>query len=184
MDSVNVSAAKPKIAGAIFAAPLGTVLPTDAVTALTAEYLPLGYVSKDGVRNTNTATSESVTAWGGDTVLDGQTDKPDSFKLTLIEALNVNVLKFVYGDKNVTGTLKDGIKVTANRDESVQRVLVIDMILNNAVKRIVIPRAKITEVDEIVYQDGAPIGYGTKLSAYPDTSGTTHYEYIKGNSEA
>ena len=74
--------------------------------------------------------------------------------------------------------------MTANRDESVQRVLVIDMILNNAVKRIVIPRAKITEVDEIVYQDGAPIGYGTKLSAYPDTSGTTHYEYIKGNSEA
>ena len=108
MDSVNVSAAKPKIAGAIFAAPLGTALPTDAVTALTAEYLPLGYVSKDGVRNTNTATSESVTAWGGDTVLDGQTDKPDSFKLTLIEALNVNVLKFVYGDKNVTGTLKEG----------------------------------------------------------------------------
>ena len=122
--------------------------------------------------------------WGGDTVLDGQTDKPDSFKLTLIEAMNVNVLKFVYGDKNVTGTLKDGIKVTANREEAVQRVLVIDMILKDAVKRIVIPRAKISEVDEIIYKDGAAIGYGTKLTAYPDESGSTHYEYIKGNESA
>ena len=180
MDSANVSAAKPKTAGAVFAAPLGTALPTDAVTALSAEYLPLGYVSKDGVSNTNSPSSESVTAWGGDTVLDGQTEKPDSFKFTLIEALNVNVLKFVYGYKNVTGTLKDGIKVTANRDEAAQRVLVIDMILKDAVKRIVIPRAKISEVDEILYRDGAAIGYGTKLTAYPDANGGTHYEYIKG----
>lgn len=184
MDSVNVSAAKPKTTGAVFAAPLGTALPTDAVTALAAAYMPLGYVSKDGVTNTNSPSSESVKAWGGDTVLDGQTDKPDTFKLTLIEALSVNVLKFVYGDKNVTGTLKDGIVVTANRDEAVQRVLVIDMILKDAVKRIVIPRAKITEVDEIIYKDGAAIGYGTKLSAYPDTSGSTHYEYIKGTGAA
>jgi hypothetical protein len=180
MDSANVSAAKPAVTGAVHVAPLGTELPTDAVTKLSAAYLPLGYVSKDGVSNTNSPSSESVTAWGGDTVLDSQTDKPDSFKFTLIEALDVNVLKFVYGDKNVTGTLKDGIKVTANRDEAVQRVLVVDMILKGAVKRIVIPRAKIAEVDEIAYKDGAAIGYGTKLTAYPDTAGSTHYEYIKG----
>ena len=180
MDSANVSAAKPKTTGAVFAAPLGTALPTDAVTALAAAYLPMGYVSKDGVSNTNSPSSESTTAWGGDVVLDSQTEKPDNFKFTLIEALNVNVLKFVYGDKNVKGDLKSGIEVKANRDEAVQRVLVVDMILKDAVKRIVIPRAKITEVDDIVYQEGKAVGYGTKLAAYPDASGQTHYEYIKG----
>lgn len=184
MDSAKVSGAKPQVAGAIAVAPLGTAVPTDAVTALAETYKKLGYVSKDGVTNANSPTGESVTAWGGDTVLDDQTAKPDSFKFTLIEALNVEVLKFVYGDKNVTGTLETGIAVKANREEAPQRVLVVDMILKGAVKRIVIPRAKITEVDEIVYQEGKAIGYGTKLTAYPDASGQTHYEYIKATASS
>lgn len=183
MESLNVTAAKPSVAGAVFVAPLGTELPTDATTKLTDAYKSLGYVSKDGLSNANSPSSEAVSAWGGDTVLDGQTDKPDSFKFTLIEALNPEVLKFVYGDKNVTGTLKDGIKVVANREEAKQRVIVVDMVMKNAVKRVVIPRAKITDVDEIVYAEGKAVGYGTKLSANPDKDGNTHYEYIKGTEE-
>ena len=179
MESAYVSGAKPEVAGAIAVAPLGTALPTDAVSKIGDAFKKLGYVSSDGVTNANSPTSESVTAWGGDTVLDGQTAKPDSFKFTLIEALNVEVLKFVYGDNNVTGSLADGITVKANRDEAKQRVLVVDMILKDAVKLIVIPRAKITEVDEIAYQEGKAIGYGTKVTAYPDSTGQTHYEYLK-----
>lgn len=181
MESANVSAAKPKTAGAVFTAPLGTDLPTDAVTALAAAYLPLGHVSEEGVKNANSPSSNQVKAWGGDVVLDSQTDKSDHFHMTLIEALNVNVLKLVYGDKNVTGTLSAGIHVTANRDEAEQRVIVVDMVLKNAAKRIVIPRAKVVEVDEIVYADGKAIGYGTKLYAAPDADGATHHEYIKAN---
>ena len=180
MESMNVTAAKPSVAGAVFVAPLGTALPTDATTALAAAYKSLGYVSKEGLTNDNSPSSETVSAWGGDVVLDDQTEKPDTFKFTLIEALNPEVLKFVYGDKNVTGTLAEGIKVTANREEAKQRVLVVDMVMKNAVKRVVVPRAKITEVDEIVYQKGKAVGYGTRLSAHPDASGNTHYEYIKG----
>lgn len=183
MDSANVSAAKPKVTGAVFVAPLGTALPTDAVTALAAAYLPLGYVGEDGLRNANSPSNAQVKAWGGDAVLDSQTEKTDTFKMTLIEALNANVLKLVHGDDNVTGTLAEGIQVTANRDEAVQRVLVVDMILKGAVKRIVVPRAKITEVDEIVYADDKAIGYGTKLSAAPDDKGNTHYEYIKATAK-
>lgn len=185
MDAQYVSAAKPAKGGAIFRAALGTALPADAVAALDAAFKPLGYVSKDGVTNTNSPTTETFQAWGGDTVLDSQTDKPDKFKFTLIEALNVNVLKTVYGDDNVSGDLENGITVKANRDEHEQFVWVIDTILKGGVaKRTVIPRASVTEVAEITYADNKLIGYGTTISAVPDTSGQTHYEYFKKVSDS
>ena len=40
--SANVSVGKPKIAGAVYVAPLGTTLPTDAVTALATAFKGLG----------------------------------------------------------------------------------------------------------------------------------------------
>ena len=180
MDAKNVTAGKPKTGGAIHCAPLGTELPTDTAAELNAAFKDLGYASDEGVTNANSPSTEKVKAWGGDTVLDTQSEKPDKFKMTLIEALNINVLKAVYGDGNVTGSLQQGIVVKANGKDSDYCSWVIDMILKNgAVKRIVIPSACITELSEITYADSKSVGYGITLSAVPDTAGNTHYEYIK-----
>ena len=176
----NVSAGKPKIGGAVSVAPLGTALPTDATTALASEYRSLGYVSEDGVTNSNSPDSDTLKAWGGDVVLTFLNSKEDKFTLTFIEALNTDVLKLVYGDGNVTGDLTNGISVTANSEEVDEVVMVIDMILRNGVlKRIVIPDAKMSELGDIVYADEEAIGYETTMQAMPDSAGNTHYEYIK-----
>lgn len=178
MDVKNVSAGKPKIGGAIFRAPLGTELPTDAKLALDPAFKELGYCSDDGITNSNSPETDNVKAWGGDTVLDLQTSKEDSFQYKLIEITNVDVLKAVYGDDNVTGTLDTGITVKANSNEAEPCAWVFDMILKNAIKRIVVPSASVTEVADIVYKDSEAIGYETTIKATPDSSGNTHYEYI------
>lgn len=179
-DAKNVTAGKPKVGGAVFRAPLGTALPTDATTALNEAFKAQGNCSDDGMTNANSPATEAIKAWGGEVVLNPQTEKPDTFKLTLIEALDAEVLKTIYGDKNVTGTLATGITVKANREEHEECCWVVDMVMKGgAAKRVVIPCGKIIEVGEIVYKDNAAVGYPITISAHPDANGNTHYEYIK-----
>lgn len=176
----NVTYGKAKVGGAAFVAPAGSTLPTDTTTALDAAFKDLGYVSEDGLVNNNTAETNQIRAWGGDTVLTAVTGKPDTFQFTLIESLNVDVLKAVYGSSNVTGTLSTGITVTANASVPADASWVFEVQDRNSVnKRIVLPNAALQEVGEISYTDGEATGYQITLLAQPDSSGNTHYEYIK-----
>ena len=178
-DAKNVTTGKPKIAGAIFRAPLGTTLPTSATEALAAGFANVGYISDAGVVNSNSPSSSSIKAWGGDIVVTTQEEKPDTFKFTMIEAKNVEVLKSIYGDDNVTGNLATGIHVKANSEQQPNCSWVIDERLKDGTyKRIVIPDAGVSAVGDITYVDNSAVGYETTLTCMPDADGTTHHEYI------
>lgn len=177
-DVSNVTAGKPNISGAIYYAPLGTTLP-ESTSDSVSSFTELGYASEDGVTNTNSPDTEVLRAWGGDAVLTVQNSKDDTFQLKLIEALNEDVLKAVYGSTNVSSTT-EGFKVEATADEAEANSWVIDMVMrDNTAKRIVIPNAKVTEVGDIVYADNEAVGYELTLTCMPDEDGVNHYEYFK-----
>ena len=183
MAAGNVTAARPKAAGVIFRAPKGTTLPTDATTALASAYVSLGHLSEDGFTNNNSASSEDIRDMGGSVVLTVQTEKTDTFAFTLIDALDVNVLKAIYGESNVSGTLAQGISVTANGDEAEEAVWVLDTIMRNGVmQRIVIPDGKISEIGEVSYRRNEAVGYNVTITALAGDDGTTHHIYLSSES--
>lgn len=177
-DSENVSFGKPKVTGALFVAPAGTTLPTNATEDLDDAFAGLGYVSDEGLVNGIETDVEDVYAWGGDNVLSGQTTFAEMFTFNLIET-NVEVAKLYYGEDNVVVD-GDNITIKANSQPLPAIVFVAEIVLTGGrVKRIVVARGQIVDRSaEITYVDGEPVAYPINLKAYPDADGDTHKEYI------
>ena len=180
--ATNVSTGKPNISGAVYVAPIGTTLPEDATTSLGAAFTCLGYVSEDGLENNNEMDVSEIKAWGGAIVYRSLTGLNDNFALKLIESENVDVLKNVYGDSNVTVDENNGdVTVNIVTEDPQEKIWVFDLALRgNRAKRIVIPDGAVTARETITYNDSDAIAYGITVSAYPDSDGKTHIEYLEG----
>lgn len=178
--ATNVTTGKPNISGAIWTAPMGTTVPTDATTALGAAFVCLGYVSEDGLSNNNELSVDAIKAWGGNIVYRSLTEMNDEFGLSLIETENVDVLKTVYGEEHVSVDASGNISVDVVGEDPVERVWVFELTLRGGrAKRIVVPDGAITSRDEISYNDSDAVAYGITISAYPDSNASTHKEYIE-----
>lgn len=177
-DATKVSFGKPKSTGAVFVAPLGTTVPTNATDGLDSAFLPMGYISDDGLVNSVSTDVETVNAWGGDKVLVGQTTFGETFTVNLLET-NVNALKTYYGEDNVEVS-GDNITVTQNSAQLPGCVVVFELVLTGGrIKRIVVENGQIADRSgDITYTDGDAIAYPAVFEALPDANGNTHVEYI------
>ncbi len=181
--ATNVTTGKPKVSGAIFVAPRTATLPTDATSALSSDYVCLGFISEDGLKNSNEMSVNAIKAWGGSIVYRSVTELADEYKLVLIEAENPDVLKNVYGDNNVSVDEYGNITVNVKLEDPQERIWVFELALRGErKKRIVVSDGAVTARDEITYNDSDAVAYGITISAYPDASGQTHIEYIEGES--
>ena len=181
-DVSNVTTGKPRIGGAVYRAPKGTPLPATVREALNPAFKSMGYISEDGVTNSNSIESSDQKAWGGDTVLSMQTGVTDTFQMKFLETKNVEVLKAIYGADNVNGNIQTGLVVRANSAEKEAGAWIIDMILrDNSAKRIIIPDGKITALGDIAYKDGEATGYDATITAQPYAGfeGDTHRELLQ-----
>lgn len=175
-NSANVGAAKPGIKGAIFWAPAGTDLPTDASTDLAEAFVSVGYVSDEGLTEKETRSYQKHKAWGGDTVDSSQTEYAKSYGFKMIET-NETTMKVRYGAENVTAEGGKVSQVKHNAKELPEGVWVIEMIIAGKIVRKVMPKAKIDEIGDIAYNDSNLVKYDVTLGLYPDTSGDYEIDY-------
>lgn len=156
VDEVRVG-----VDGIVSIAPFGTAGPSSAISALSGSYTDLGYVSEDGVTETTEVSSDKIRAWQKAKVVRTViTESAVRWTLTLIQT-SADTIALYHG-----GTVQSDGSIIV--DPSVQRetlVFVIDVIDGDEIIRSWAPEAQVTEVGDLVYQNGAPIGYEVTIEA-------------------
>lgn len=178
----NVVVGKPLVTGGVLLAPTSSTLPVDAMTALDAAFVAVGYITDNGVVKSEKRNSGTIAAWGGDTVASTSKEYAVSFKLDLAEFLNAVAQSIIYGTANVTttaATLTTGnaLKVTATSQATPHKAWVFE-ILNDIKKvRLVVPNAKVMEIGDTTFKDDAIAANALTLQAFPDSTGAYYYVY-------
>lgn len=172
----------PKTGGPLFRGATSATLPTDAVSELGADFTNLGRISDDGAKISDSISTEEIKDWEGIVVATPVKEKKDELEITLIESLNVEVLKTVYGSDNVSGTLETGITVKSNPHNPKHYAYVLDTIEGedaDILHRKVYPNAAITKVGDQTYVNNKLVSYQVTITALGDENGNTHYDYYK-----
>lgn len=172
----------PKTGGPLFRGEVGSTLPTDAVSDLGSAFTNLGRISDDGAKVSDSISTDEIKDWEGIVVATPVKEKKDELEITLIESLNVEVLKTVYGSDNVSGTLEKGITVKSNPHNPKHYAYVLDTIEGedaDILHRKVYPNAAITKVGDQTYVNNKLVSYQVTITALGDENGNTRYDYYK-----
>lgn len=172
----------PKTGGPLFRGEVGSTLPTDAVSELGSAFTNLGRISDDGAKVSDSISTDEIKDWEGIVVATPVKEKKDVLEITLIESLNVEVLKTVYGSDNVSGTLETGITVKSNPHNPKHYAYVLDTIEGedaDILHRKVYPNAAITKVGDQTYVNNKLVSYQVTITALGDENGNTRYDYYK-----
>jgi hypothetical protein len=156
--ATNAAAVTVATTGTIRVAPWGTALPTSVAATPNAAFLDIGYISEDGVVESQGTSSNKIKAWqNGDTVREVQTEHDLTYKFAALE-VNPVVLKQFYGNYTVE----------INGLQPVSYSWILDLIDGNDAIRIVMPYAQVSDRDDTTYSHSDPIAYGMTLTAYAD----------------
>ncbi|KFI56584.1 phage major tail protein [Bifidobacterium callitrichos DSM 23973] len=171
----NVSFGKGLSSGCVYRAPTRLVtddkLPKDAATPLDAIFKPCGLIGEDGITNSSSTDTTSVTDMDGNTVMTVVSSYSETYEIPFLE-LNEQVLKAYYGEDNVTvddAQLDELLrKYTAWHtfpDTEPTTYVLERLITGNRVKRTVIDRGTLNSRGDIQEHSSDPVIYDVTLNA-------------------
>jgi len=168
------------VTGAIYVAPVDTALPTDATTVLPVDHEDVGYISEDGVTETQDTDTDDIVAWqNGAKVRKVQTSHDLMYAFTMIETSEVTLREY-YGNwtAGAVGPPITDDTVVIDGAELPHRVWVLSVVDGDNLIRIVVPDGQITETGDITYANGDAVGREVTITCYPDSSGNKAYIYM------
>lgn len=171
--------------GGIYFLPLGTPIPTDAVTPLDEDAVHLGFVSEDGITITTDRSGDPTIAWGGDKVAYLQSSFGISWKVKFLQFFNADVARLAYGNANVaeiaatSGPTGHGKQMVIKQNSRPLDFgcFVIDSFYGMKKVREVAPYAQPSEVGDLVLVHSELSAIEGTIELYPDDNGNSAYRY-------
>lgn len=170
----------PSAKGVIYRAPLGTTLPTDATTDLTVAFKDLGGISDAGIVNAIARDTKAVRDFGSDVIAMPQQTYDETLEVEFVEATNLEVLKTVFGDTNVTfvaATTTSGAEITVDHDSAPlpKAVYVTETVSGSGVKRLVAAIAQPTKVGDVIQISTDVVKYKVTFTCFKFYDGTKYF---------
>jgi len=142
--------------GQVYAAPLGTALPTTTAGALNAAFLGLGYLSEDGVNFSVARETQDFPAWQAfDPVRTAITGRTVQATFSL-QQWNEDTVPLAFGGGAITGTTPNYKYELPDPEQGLdERSVVIDIQDGSENMRFVLPRGIVVESVETQFSRGA-----------------------------
>lgn len=184
-DKSNVTIGLPKPGGALYWAPAGTTLPTAADTALTSDFVNLGYVTSDGLTATVAEDGDDIKDWGNEPIMRSQTGYKKTYTTNLMESSRVAVLQFIYGKDNVTVAGDGSIKWDETGEQLPRGVFVCDTLQNNGNEEPRIHRQVVGDAQFVdrsgdhTYNGSDPLSFPIALQAFKFTAADSKRTFVR-----
>lgn len=178
MNANEVTVGSAAATGAIWVAPKGTALPTDATTALAGTYKLLGFTSDAGVQISENASNQSIVAWEGRTeVYNVRTEYAEQVSFTPIQA-NAEVARLTWGYEAGIVVTGSGTIAVKHHGKTLEPVcIVIETVPRDGVIKRYCGTFQLTERGAATLDGTQVDGRQLTFSSIPDSSGVTMYEY-------
>ena len=178
----EITASRGAATGALSGAPLGTALPTDAITVLGVGYVGYGYIGGGGIIPTRAVSVNETRDMNGVIVFVAQSEFSRTYQAELLQGTNVDIKKLIFGTANVTVTAATAtvgalIAVVDLGLQAAHQVLVATTFSGTKTHREVAADAQITTV-EIGPLVGTNIrAYTVTWMVFPDSGGAFVREF-------
>ncbi|MGX4737109.1 phage tail tube protein [Kitasatospora griseola] len=174
--TLNSNSVRVAITGAAYTAPRGTTAPTDATTSWPVAAIDIGWISDDGITESNSADVTEIKAWqGGATVRKVISGSEMTFKLTAIETSKTTLELYHKGSKVTGSNGKAVLAIKAPGPD--RRMFGFDVLDGDSHIRIVVPDGEVTETGDLVYKGDEALAYELTITAYPAADGTVAIKY-------
>jgi hypothetical protein len=171
--AVDQSAVRVGVTGAVSRGAYGGAAPTDASTAIDAGFTDSGAISEDGVTLTlpDSGDKTPIKIWQNGAqvrVLRTMSDDLATISFTMLETNKVAVE--TYFGVTVTQTAAEGSFEYGGASLPSPSAYVLDVIDDTDLHRYHIPRGIKASVGDLVYSNGAPVGYQVTIEMENDST--------------